>query len=113
MARSKSQRAQISKSIRKHLRALREQRNGRIQHVLEEFKDLDRLTHHARVPIHPCSTKKDEEYPSPDELAIFLENIFASEIGFESPDLKSLVREMETTGLWDVEPFTMVELKMH
>ena len=76
MARSKSQRAQISKSIRKHLRALREQRNGRIQHVLEEFKDLDRLTHHARVPIHPCSTKKDEEYPSPDELAIFLEIFF-------------------------------------
>ena len=22
------------------------------EHVLEEFKDLDRLTHHARVPIH-------------------------------------------------------------
>ena len=62
MARSKSQRAQISKSIRKHLRrALREQRNGRIQHVLEEFKDLDRLAHHARVPIHPCSTKKNDE----------------------------------------------------
>ena len=34
--RSKSQRAKLSKSIRKHLRrALREQRNGRIEHVLE------------------------------------------------------------------------------
>ena len=39
---SKSQRTQISKSIRKHLRrALREQRNGRIEHVLGEFRDLD------------------------------------------------------------------------
>ena len=39
---SKSQRTQISKSIRKHLRrALREQRNGRIEHVLGAFGDLD------------------------------------------------------------------------
>ena len=39
---SKSHRTQISKSIRKHLRrALREQRNGRIEHVLGAFGDLD------------------------------------------------------------------------
>ena len=64
------------------------------------------------MPTHPCSTKKDEEYPGPDEFANFLENVFASETGFGSPYyLKSLVREMETTGFWDVEPFTMVELK--
>ena len=81
------------------------------EHVLEEFKDLDRLTHHARVPIHPCFTIKDEEYPGPHEFANFLENVFASEIGFESRDLKSLVREMETTGFGDVEPFTMVDLQ--
>ena len=31
--------------------ALREQRSVRIQHVLDEFKVLDRLTHHARAPI--------------------------------------------------------------
>ena len=52
--RSKSQRAQLSKSIRKHLRrALREQKNGRMEDVLNEFKDLDCLTSHARAPIHP------------------------------------------------------------
>ena len=102
----------MNTNIRKHLRrALREQRNGRIQHVLEEFKDLDRLTHHARAPIHPCFTKKKEEYNGPDEFANFFENIFASEIGFESPDLKSLVREMAATGFGDVEPFTMVQLQ--
>ena len=110
--RSKSQRAKLSKSIRKHLRrALREQRNGRIEHVLDEFKDLDRLTHHARAPVHPCSTTKDEECPGPDEFATFLENIFASEIGFESPRLKTLVREMKASGLRDIEQFTMVELQ--
>ena len=56
-------------------------------------------------------TIKDEEYPGPHEFANFLENVFASEIGFESRDLKSLVREMETTGFGDVEPFTMVDLQ--
>ena len=49
-------------------RALREQRNGRIEHVLGQFKDLDRLIHHARVPLYPCSTEKDEEWPGPDEF---------------------------------------------
>ena len=109
---SKSQRAQISKSIRKHLRrALREQRNGRIKHVLDEFKDLDRLTHHARAPVYPCPPRKDENCPGPDEFANFLENIFASEMGFESPSLKSLVRETNTTGFRGIERFTMVELQ--
>ena len=111
---SKSQRAQISKSIRKHLRrALREQRNGRIKHVLDEFKDLDRLTHHARAPVYPCPGENNEKCPGPDEFANFLENILASEIGFESPSLKSLVREMKTTGFRDIERFNMVELQMH
>ena len=95
--RSKSQRAKLSKSIPKHLRrALREQRNGRIKHVLGELKDLDRLTHHPRAPVHPCSTTKDEECPGPDEFATFLENIFASEIGFESPRLKTLLQEIKS-----------------
>ena len=110
--RSNSQRAQISKSIRKHLRgAFREQRNGRIEHVLDEFKDLDRLPHHARAPVYPCLTRKDEKCPGLDELANFLENMFASEMGFESPSFKSLVREMKTTGFRDIERFTMVELQ--
>ena len=69
---SKSQRATLSKSIRKHLRrAFREQRNGWIEHVLDEFKDLDWIIHHARAPVHPCSTRKDEECPGPDEFATF------------------------------------------
>ena len=89
--------------MREHLRgALREQRNDWIQHVLEESKDVDRLTHHAREPIHPCFRRKHEEYPGPGEFAIFLTNIFASAIGFESPNLKTLVREMKTTGFGDV-----------
>ena len=69
---SKSQRAQISKSIRKHLRrALREQRNGRIKHVLDEFKVLDRLTHHVRAPVYPCPTMKDEKCPGADDTCRF------------------------------------------
>ena len=98
--RSKSQRAKLSKFIRKHLRrALREHRNGRTEHVLDdEFKDLDRLPHYARAPVHPCSTTGGEECPGPDEFATFLENIFASEIGFESPHLITVVQEIEATG---------------
>ena len=97
--RSKSQRAKLSKFIRKHLRrAFREHRNGRTEHVLDEFKDLDRLPHYARAPVHPCSTTGGEECPGPDEFATFLENIFASEIGLESPHLITVVREIEATG---------------
>jgi len=67
----------ISKSIRKHLRrALREQRHGRIKHVLDEFKVLDRLTHHARAPVYPCPTRKDEKCPGADEFANFLQQGF-------------------------------------
>ena len=54
-------------------RALREQRNGRIKHVLDEFKDLDRLTDHARAPVYPCPGRKNEKCPGPDEFANFLE----------------------------------------
>ena len=37
--------------------------------------------------------------------------MFASEIGFESPRLKTLVREIKATGCRDKEQFTMVELQ--
>ena len=79
--------------------------------MLDEFKDLDRLTHHARAPVYPCPPRKDENCAGPDEFANFLENIFASEMGFESPSLKSLVRETNTTGFRGIERFTMVELQ--
>ena len=61
---SKSERTKVPKSIWKHLRrARREKKNGRIGHILDDFKDVDRLTHHARAPNHPWSPKKDAEMP--------------------------------------------------
>ena len=54
--------------------------------------------------------QKDEECPGPDKSAFF-ENIFASEIGFESPLLKTLVQELKAIRLRDVEHVTMVELQ--
>ena len=86
-------------------------RNGRIEHVLDKFRDLDRLTRHARAPVHPCFATKEEECPGPDEFTTFLENIFASDFGFESPRLKTLVREIKATGFEDIERFTMVALQ--
>ena len=61
--------------------------------------------------FYPCPGRKNEKWPGPDEFANFLENIFASETRFESPNLKSLVRDMKTTGFRDIERFAMVELQ--
>ena len=106
-ARSKSHRAQLSKSIRRHLlRALGEQRNARIQHVLHEFKVLDRLSHHARAPI-PLLYK---ECFGPNVFANFLENNIGSEIGFTSPNYKTLLRrETKTIRFRNIERFTVDE----
>ena len=110
---SKSQRAQISKSIRKHLRrAIREQRNGRIKHVLDEFKDLDRLTHHDRAPVYPCPTRKNENCPGPDEFANFLENLH------RKWDLNRLVSKVwygkrKQLGFWKLNVSPWLNCKMH
>ena len=56
-----------------------------------------RLPHHARTPIRPRSAKKDEKCPGPDEYANFSKNIFASEIGSESPRIKTFVRDVKAT----------------
>ena len=77
----------------------------------DQFKDLDRLTRHARAPVHPCSTTKDDECHGPHEFAILLETIFASEHGFESPRLKTLVRARKATSFRDIQQFTLVELQ--
>ena len=52
---------------------------------------------------HSTGSKKN----GPHEFATFLENIFASEIGFELPRLKTLVREVQA----DIVQFAMAELR--
>ena len=110
-------------SIGKHLRrAFRAQRDSTCFGWIQGF---GLSTHHARAPSHPCSTKEYEECPGPGEFANFLEHVFASEIGFESPNFKTLpdhlrvkgarkknlsVREMKPKGFRESERFTVGEV---
>ena len=109
---SELRRATLSKSIRKHLRrALREQRNGRIEHALDEFKDLDCLIHHARAPVHPCFTKKDEKCPGPDEFATFWKICLHPKLVLNCLVSRNLAQEIEATCFRDIKRFTMLELQ--
>ena len=50
--------------------------------------------HISTATIVMMSAAQDQKKNGPHEFATFLENIFASEIGFELPRLKTLVREV-------------------
>jgi len=61
------------------------------------------------VPLFQCSTRNDEECFGPNEYAKFLENNIGSETGFESPNYKTLLREMKTIRFRNIERFTVDE----
>ena len=54
-----------------------------------------------------CETPK----PNAEKFADFLGDIFASDTGFSSDELKTLLEETSANGLPDVEPFTIFELQ--
>ena len=50
--------------------------------------------------------------PNAEEFAHFLGDIFASEVGFNSDELRALLEETSANGLSDTKPFTNVELQV-
>ena len=78
---STTRRAQLSKTIRKEIRIkFRKQRTSTIQCILDDF-------------LYDIMRTNSEPKPLPDEFASFLEYIFASKIGFDSPKLLQLLKE--------------------
>ena len=114
LVKSPRPRAELSKKIRKQLRRkLREQRASRIQHVLEEFSALDRLHACHSLPVRYIRylVSKSDGRPLPEDFARYLGNIFSSDTGFGSPNVKKLLEETAANGFGDVHPFTVHELK--
>ena len=106
-------RAEISKTIRKEIRRkLRRQRAQRIESVLEEFASLNRLQTFVRMPVQSKSPNCETPKPNAEEFAHFLGDIFASDTGFNSDELKALLEETSASGLPDVERFTKSALQV-
>ena len=57
------------------------------------------------MPVHSKSRNCETPKPNAEEFAHFLGDIFASDTGFSSAELKVLLEETSANGLPDVEPF--------
>ena len=64
------------------------------------------------MPVHSKSRNCETPKPNAEEFAHFLGDIFASDTGFSSGELKVLLEETSANGLPDVEPFTIFELQL-
>ena len=74
ITRNKEQRRELSKLIRKHIRQdVRAAKDAKFEHILEEFRNLDRLTKAGVIKEH----KIDMETPEDSEFTKFLEDIYA------------------------------------
>ena len=105
-ARDRSERTNLSKVIRKHLRQnMRTRRNARVSQILAEFQDLGRLDSAHTAPIRRVETASPG--PTREMFRSCLGNIFMSDIGHETATLTSL-DDSDCLGL--VPPFTLQEL---
>ena len=73
----------------------------------EEEADEENDHHDNEENPHGESAK-----PNAEEFAHFLGDIFASEVGFNSDELRALLEETSANGLSDIKPFTNVELQV-
>ena len=64
------------------------------------------------MPVHSKSRNCETPKPNAEEFAYFLGDIFASDTGFSSGELKVLLEETSANGVPDVEPFTIFELQL-
>ena len=105
-ARDRSERANLSKVIRKHLRQnMRKRRNARVSQIRAEFQDLGRLDSAHTAPIRREETASLG--PTPDMFRSCLGNILMSDIGHEMATLACL-DDSDCLGL--VPPFSLQEL---
>ena len=64
------------------------------------------------MPVQSKNVHGESSKPNAEEFAHFLGDIFASEVGFNSDELKALLEETSANGLSDIKPFTDVELQV-
>ena len=64
------------------------------------------------MPVQSKNLHGESSKPNAEEFAHFLGDIFASEVGFNSDELKALLEETSANGLSDIKPFTDVELQV-
>ena len=105
-AHDRSERANLSKLIRKRLRRnMRRRRNARVPKILAEFQDLGRLDSAQNAPIRRVATANPG--PTPEMFRGFLGNIFMSDTGHDTATLAGL-DDADCLDL--VPPFTLQEL---
>ena len=105
-AHDRSERTNLSKVIRKHLRRnMRRRRNARVSQILAEFQDLGRLDSAHNAPIRRVATANPG--PTPEMFRGFLGNIFMSDTGHDTATLAGL-DDADCLDL--VPPFTLQEL---
>ena len=103
-ARDRSERANLSKVIRKHLRQnMRTRRNARVSQIRVEFQDLGGLDSAHTAPIRRVETASPGPTPEPQ---LFGQHFYVC-IGHETATLASL-DDSDCLGL--VPPFTLQEL---
>ena len=64
------------------------------------------------MPVQSKNLHGESSKPNAEEFAHFLGDIFASEVGFNSDELRALLEETSANGLSDIKPFTNVELQV-
>ena len=104
-AHDRSERANLSKLIRKHLRRNMRRRNARVSQILAEFQDLGRLDSAHNAPIRRVAMANPG--PTPEMFRGFLGNIFMSDTGHDTATLAGLD---DANCLDLVPPFTLQEL---
>ena len=105
-AHDRSERANLFKFMRKHLRRnTRKRGNARVSQILPEFQDLGRLDSPHNAPIRRVATANPG--PTPEMFRGFLRDIFMSDSGHDTATLASL-DDADCLDL--VPPFTLQEL---
>ena len=97
--------------IRKHVRQeLRKRKSNRVQKILSEFIDLERIDDARRLPVlHTKSVEADEIRP--DDFASYLETVFKTSMAHQHEFPASLLEKVRTYPGPVIQPFNMGELR--
>jgi len=110
-SKNKEQRAKISKEILKQIRRYqRRKQNRRTEEILQEFKELNRFDSILKDPIKSSRTAVDSQ-PTPEDFAIFLEDIFLSTSASSSRTICDLLCCVKQQILTSIPPFRLSELR--
>ena len=105
--RDKTQRAMLSKQIRKHLRAnMRQKRNKRLNDILTEFRDLGNIATINDDPIRH-QTKLSSAEPSKEDLTTTLSAIFSS----DADRVPVVEASPDPSPFLGIEPFSLAEVQ--